>query len=202
MMEVLDCIELTNGCLPQTMADNQFSNYSISRELHSTFEASGIEWPTLRNHIPCKAHIIMLDLGAIRSSLGVKGRTESWVAHDHHRQFGEVRSRDTVMSQRLRNPGDARIHKVSAMTSGLAKIIEKVRISRNFESPQTDLPIAVNACCIEYANTRSSKQAHWLSNSQSTNHSTTYYGCEHTVEFDTGVACACLPITRIHPRVA
>ena len=46
-------------------------------------EASGIEWPTLRNHIPCMAHVIQLPLGASMSSLGVKGRTKSWEAHEH-----------------------------------------------------------------------------------------------------------------------
>ena len=46
------------------------------------------------------------------------------------------------------------------MRPGLAKIIEKVRISRNFESPETNLHIAENACCIDYADTRLSKQVH------------------------------------------
>ena len=43
------------------------------------------------------------------------------------------------------------------MTPGLAKIIEKVLISSYFESPETDLHIAENACCTEYADA-------WLSN--------------------------------------
>jgi len=44
-------------------------------ELHSTFEASGIEWPALRNHIACMAHVIHLALGAFMSSIGAKAPT-------------------------------------------------------------------------------------------------------------------------------
>jgi hypothetical protein len=42
---------------------------------------------------------------------------------------------------------------VPGMRPGLAKIIEKVRISWYFESPEADLHIAENACCINYADT-------------------------------------------------
>jgi len=52
-------------------------------------------------------------------------------------------------SQRLRKDSNARINKVSAMRPGLAKIIEKVRISTYFESPEIDLHIAENASCID-----------------------------------------------------
>jgi hypothetical protein len=55
---------------------------------------------------------------------------------------------------------------VSAMRPGLAKIIEKARISRHCEWPETDIHRAENACCIDYANTWSTKQVHWLSKSQ------------------------------------
>jgi len=109
--------------------DNASSNYSITCELQSTLEASGIEWPALRNHIPCMAHIIQLALGAFMSSLGVKGCTKSWEAHERDQQFGENESIDIEQSQRLRKEGNTRINKVSAMRPGLAKIIEKVRIS-------------------------------------------------------------------------
>ena len=68
-------------------------------------------------------------LGAFMSSLGVKGRTKSWEAHERNQQFGENESIDIGKSQRLRKEGNARINKVSAMKPGLAKIIEKVRIS-------------------------------------------------------------------------
>jgi len=64
---------------------------------------------------------------------------------------------DIEHSQRLHEEGNARINKVLAMRPGLAKIIVKVRISRNFESPETDLQIAANACCIDYADTPSAK---------------------------------------------
>jgi len=75
------------------------------------------------------AHIIQLALGAFMSSLGVKGLTKSWEAHDRDQQFGENESIDGGKSQRLRTVGNARINKVSAMKPGLAKIIEKVHIS-------------------------------------------------------------------------
>jgi hypothetical protein len=101
----------------------------MTYELQSTFEASGIEWPVLRNHIHCMAHVIQLALGAFMSSLGVKGHTKSWEAHEHDQQFGENESIDIRRSQRLRKEGNARINNVSAMKPGLAKIIEKVRSS-------------------------------------------------------------------------
>jgi len=75
------------------------------------------------------AHVKQLALGAFLSSLGVKGRTKSWEAHERDQQFGESESIDIGKSQRLREEGNARINKVSALRPGLAKIIEKVRIS-------------------------------------------------------------------------
>jgi hypothetical protein len=101
----------------------------MTRELQSTLEASGIEWPALRNHIPCMAHVIQLALGAFISSLGVKDHTKPWETHKRDQEFGENESIDIGKSQRLRKEGNARINKVSAMKPGLAKIIEKVRIS-------------------------------------------------------------------------
>ena len=97
--------------------------------------------------------IIQLALGAFMSGLSFKRRTKSWEAHDCDQQFGENESEDLGKSQRLRTESNARINMVLAMKPGLAKIIEKVRISRYFESAETDLHIAENACCIEYANT-------------------------------------------------
>jgi len=148
------------------------------------------------------AHVIQLALGAFISTLGVKGRTKSWEAHERDQQFGENESTDIGKSQRLRKEGNARINKVSAMRPGLAKIIEKVRISTYFESAETDIHIAENACCIDYADTWSTKRVHWVSKSQSADRSTTHYGCEDTLELDTGVARARLPITWIHTRLA
>jgi hypothetical protein len=49
---------------------------------------------------------------------------------------------------------------VSAMGPGLTKMIEKVHISRHFETPETDLHTANNACCIDYADTWSPKWVH------------------------------------------
>jgi len=126
---VLDRFELTAGRLLGITTDNASSNYSMTRKLQSTLEASGIEWPALRNHISCMAHVIQLPLGVFMSSIGVKGHTKSWEAHERDQQFGENESIDIGKSQRLRKEGNARINKVSAMRPGLAKIIEKVRIS-------------------------------------------------------------------------
>ena len=92
------------------------------------------------------AQAIQLALGAFMSSLGVKGRTKSWEANEHDQQFGENESIEIGKSQILRKEGNARINQMSAMRPGLAKIIEKVRILRYFESPETDLQIAGNAC--------------------------------------------------------
>jgi len=98
----------------------------MTRELQSTVEASGIKWPALRNHIPCMAHAIQLALGVFMGSLGVKGHTKSWEAHECDQQFGENESIDIGKSQRLRKEGNAILNKVSAMKPGLAKKIEKV----------------------------------------------------------------------------
>jgi len=126
---VLDRFEHTDRHLLGIISDNASSHYSMTRKMQSTLEASGIEWPALRNHIPCMAHVIQLPLGAFMSSLGVNGRTKSWEAHERNQQFGENGSIDIGKSQRLRKEGNARINKVSAMKPGLAKMIEKVCIS-------------------------------------------------------------------------
>ena len=126
---MLDCLELTNGPFLGIMIDNASSNYSMTNELQSTLEASAIEWPAFRNHIPYMAHDIQLALGAFMSSLIVKGCTMSWEAHESDQQFGMNESIDIGKIERLRKEGNARISKVSAMRSGLTKIIEKVCIS-------------------------------------------------------------------------
>jgi len=126
---VLDCSELTDGRLLGILTHNASSNYTMTHELQSTLEASGIEWPAFWNDILCMAHIVQLALGAFMSSLGVKGRTKSWKAHERDQQFGENESIDIGKRQRLRKEGNARINKVSAIRPGLAKIIAKVHIS-------------------------------------------------------------------------
>jgi len=129
LKDVLDRIELTDSRMLGITTNTAFSNYSITHELQSTLEASWIEWATLRNHIRCMVHVIQLALGAFMSSLGVKGRTKSWDAHERDQQFGENESIDIGKTLRLRKEGNARINEVLAMRPGLAKIIEKVRIS-------------------------------------------------------------------------
>ena len=88
LKDVLNCFELTDGCLLGIKTDNAASNYLMTRELQSTVEASGIQWSVLRNHTTCMAHVIQLALGAFMSSLGVKGCTKSWEAHERNQQFG------------------------------------------------------------------------------------------------------------------
>jgi len=126
---VLDRFELTDSRLLGHKTDNASSHYLMTRELQSTLEAYGMEWPALRNHMPSMAHVIQLALGAFMSSLGVKGRTKSWEAHERDHQFRDNESIDVGKSQRLQKEGNGRISKVSAMRPGLAKIIEKVHIS-------------------------------------------------------------------------
>ena len=155
---MLDHLELTDGRLLGITTDNASSNYSMTRELQSTLEASGIEWPALRNHIPCMAYVIQLALGVFLTNLNVKGRTKSWEAHESDQQFGGNGSIDIGKSQRLRKEGNARINKVSAMKPGLAKIIEEVCISWYFECPEADQHRAENACCIIYGDTWSQKR--------------------------------------------
>jgi len=135
-------------------------------------------------------------------SLRVKGRSKSWEAHERDQRFGEYKSIEFGKSQRLQKEGNARINTVSAMKSGLVKIIETVFISWYLQSPEIDLHIAQNACCIDYADTWSLKRVHWLSRSQCSHLGTTDYEYKDTLELNTGIAWARLLITRIHTRVA
>jgi len=106
------------------------------------------------------AHVIQLAVSAFMSSLGVKGRTKSWEAHERYQQFGQNENTHIGKSQGLRKEGNARINKVSAMKPGLAKIIEKVRISRYSENSETNYHIAANASCVDYIDTWSSKRVY------------------------------------------
>jgi len=106
------------------------------------------------------AHVIQLALGAFMSSLGVKGRTKLWEAHECDQQYAENESIDVGKSHRLRKECNARIKKLSAMRPGLAMINEKVRFSRYFQSPETDLHIVENDSRIDYTDTWSSKRVH------------------------------------------
>jgi len=94
------------------------------------------------------------------------------------------------------------INMVSAMRPGLVKIIQKVCISRYFESPQTDLHVAENTCGIDYANSWSSQHVNWLPKSQSPRYSITQYEFENTLELNNGDAWASLPNMRTYSWVA
>ena len=144
---------LTDGCWLGITTDNATSNYLLTHELRSSLEVSFIEWPALWNHIPYTAHVIQLALGSFMSSLSVKGRTKSLVAHQHYEQFVENKSIDIWKCQRLRKEVNARINKVLANGPGLEKIIDKLCISRYFENSETELPIAENVCMSVYTDT-------------------------------------------------
>ena len=58
--DVFDHCELTDGCLLGITTEDDFSNYSMTRKLESTYEDSAIAWPALRNDILCMAHVIQL----------------------------------------------------------------------------------------------------------------------------------------------
>jgi len=197
-----DCIELTDGRLIGIMNDYCSLNYLITHKLRSMLEASRIEWPALWNHIPCMVHVILLALGAFMISIAFTGHIKSSEAQERNQQFGENDSIDIRKSQRLWNEGNAWMHKVLATRPCFAKIFEKEHNSRNFEYPDTELDIAQNACCIDYADTGLSKWVHWLSKSHSSNRGATHYGCDDTLEFDTGVAWVSGLITRTNLQVA
>jgi len=129
LKDVLDHIELTDIRLLGTATDNASSTQSTISELQSPLQASGIEWPALRNHIPCVSHIILLALGAFMSCLSGKGCTKSWEANECDQQFGANESIHIGKSQRLPKVVNGRINKVLAIRPGFARIIEKIRIS-------------------------------------------------------------------------
>jgi len=94
LKEMLDRFEQSDSRLLEITTDIASSKCSTTRKLQSTVEASGIEWPALRNPIPCMAHVIKLAFGAFRGSLGVKGCTKYWEDHERDQQFGENESID------------------------------------------------------------------------------------------------------------
>ena len=174
----------------------------MTQVVQSNLEASGIEWPAFRYPIPCMAHIIHLSLCAFMGYRGLKGCAKSWEAHERNQQFGQNECIDIGKSQWLRKEGNSGFNTVSAMIPGLAKIFWKQGIWRDFQSGDTDIQKAANACCIDYADTESSKWVHWMSISQSANPITTDSGWEDTMDIDAGVSWASLLITSIQQRVA
>jgi len=151
--------------------------------------------------MPCMVHVMLHAVGGFLTSLGIKGCSKSWKASERNRQFGENQSTDIGKTQRHQKEANARISKLWARRSDLAKITEKVCNSRKFENPATDLHIAANTCSVDYADSGSSKRVRWLSNSNSRNRSTTYNQCENMVVVDKGVARVSQLIMRIHPQV-
>jgi len=125
--------------------------YTATSKLQSMFPTSGIELLNLINLVTCMAHIVQLALCAILSSLGVERQTKYWETHVCEQQIEENEYIDIGKSQRLGIEDNCSISKVSAMRPGLGKIIENVRISRYFESPETALYVAQNACNIDDA---------------------------------------------------
>jgi len=198
MQNVLDRFDLTYSRLLGITTYNDTSNDLMTFKLQWTLEDSGIQWAVLKYHITCMAHVKRLALCAFMSSLGENGHTKSSKAHECDQQFRENESKDIGNSQRLRKEGNAGINKVSAMTPGSGKIIEKLSISTCFESPETDLHIGENACTKDYPDTWLSKRVHWVSQCQGQHCGPSYYRWEDTLGPDTGVAWACLLINTIH----
>jgi len=134
------------------------------------------------------AHVIRLMLVACMSILGGRGHTKLWESHESDQQFGDNESTAFKMSQRLRKEVNTRIHKVSALEPGLAKIIETVCISRYFENFETDHHMAVISSCVDYIDTGLSRGVYPQSKTQTSNRSPTYDGCANTSEFNNAVA--------------
>jgi len=124
-----DYFDLTDGHLLGKTTVNTSLNYSMTRPLQSRLEASGTHRAALRNHIPFMVQVIQLAFDACMGSLSVECRTKPGEAHEGDQQFGGNKRLHSGKSQRLRKEGNARINMVLAMKPGLAKIIEKVRIS-------------------------------------------------------------------------
>jgi len=198
---VIDHCECSDGRILRITIDIAFSTYPITPELQSTHEISGIESPALTHHIPCMAHVIQLALGAFMFRLNVNGHTKSREAHEHNQQFGENEGIHIGKSQRLWTEGNALINTMLAMGLGLVQTIGNERISRYFESPETDPHIAKNACSIHYADTWLVKWVNWISQSHSLHRGATYSGCEDRLHFDNSVAWTSLPITIMHLHV-
>jgi hypothetical protein len=109
--------------------ENASPNYLMTQEPQSTLQATKIECPALRNHLPCMAYVVALPGSACMSCLGVKDQAKFWEAHKCDQEFRENESIDIGKSQSLRNMGNSRPNNMFTMRRGLAKIIEKVRIS-------------------------------------------------------------------------
>jgi hypothetical protein len=65
LKEVLHHFELTDGHLLEITMANAISNYSITQELQSTLDYSGILWPAMRNHTACIGQVIQVAFGAL-----------------------------------------------------------------------------------------------------------------------------------------
>jgi hypothetical protein len=101
LKDILDCFERTDSCLLGITTNNASSNNVMACKLHTTLVASGIDWCTFRNHIPCIAHVIPLALSAFLSCLGVKCCAKVWKAHERDQQFWVNECTDIEKSQRL-----------------------------------------------------------------------------------------------------
>jgi len=83
------------------MNKNAFSNYSMSRIVQSTIEASGIAWCVLRNDIQCTAHVIPLGFSGFMSILQANGTTKLWQPDESDHHIGENEIIDIGISQKL-----------------------------------------------------------------------------------------------------
>jgi hypothetical protein len=109
--------------------------------------------------------------------VSANSQSKAWEESECDQQFGANERIHIGISQRLRKVGDAGIIKVLAMRPGFGKINDNLYMSRNVQILETNFSIPAIACCIDYTDTRSSKQIHSLSTIQWTNCRTIYWVC-------------------------
>ena len=55
-------------------SDGASNNRTLTEALNTAWSLLSVEWCQLENHIPCRAHVVQLILGAFMSSIKVKSR--------------------------------------------------------------------------------------------------------------------------------
>jgi len=82
LKEVINRFDVNNSYLLGISPVNASANYSMTRELQSTLEASKVECPAMRNHIPLTTHGTQRAVGLFMSIFSVNGHTMSCDAHE------------------------------------------------------------------------------------------------------------------------
>jgi len=172
----------------------------MTGERQSTLEATGIEWPASRHHIPWVAHVIRLALGTFMNNPKVKGCTMTWEAREHNhqiwRQWMLRHWKESKTSERAQYWNEQAVGNETWFRKDNSETTYFKKFWMSWYWP------SYSGECMLYWLRWHQVGVHWLSKIQSTHCGTTYSGFEHTVELDTGVAWVSLPIMRIHPQVA